>query len=164
MGSMPASHSQCTVLTYVAGLLVLVLHGAAAPNGAATLIMQSDGNLVLYNRNNRPLWATMTNGYSGAYFVLQDDGNAVVYQAAVGQAELRPSRVVSGSGGRRMVRLDHVRGGKSSVERRCPLRLQITMYTVFSGIQHPQRITSPCFCGLKIQKVKISGVQHPLQN
>lgn len=42
------------------------------------LIMQNDGNLVLYNKDNQPLWATMTSG-SGLYAVFQYDGNLVVY-------------------------------------------------------------------------------------
>jgi len=43
-----------------------------------TLIMQDDGNMVLYRRG-RALWATDTNGHRGAHFTIQDDGNLVVY-------------------------------------------------------------------------------------
>lgn len=40
------------------------------------LIMQDDGNLVLYNMtNNAALWATSTYGSDAAYAVLQPDGN-----------------------------------------------------------------------------------------
>jgi hypothetical protein len=44
------------------------------------LVMQSDGNLVLYSPNG-PVWATNTSGNPGAYLVLQDDGNLVIYRA-----------------------------------------------------------------------------------
>ena len=36
--------------------------------------MQADGNLVLYN-GRTPVWFTETQGNSGAYLVVQDDGN-----------------------------------------------------------------------------------------
>ncbi|HEU4715352.1 MAG TPA: PA14 domain-containing protein, partial [Candidatus Saccharimonadales bacterium] len=42
------------------------------------LIMQSDGNLVLYN-GSTPVWSTGTNGHSGSYLQVQNDGNLVVY-------------------------------------------------------------------------------------
>jgi len=42
------------------------------------LIMQQDGNLVLYHGGNAK-WSTGTNGNPGAYFIIQNDGNAVVY-------------------------------------------------------------------------------------
>ena len=42
------------------------------------LLMQQDGNLVLYHNNNA-IWNTGTNGHPGAYLVLQNDGNAVIY-------------------------------------------------------------------------------------
>jgi surface antigen len=44
------------------------------------LAMQSDGNLVLYNRFGRALWSSNTAGNPGAYLVNQpSDGNLVVY-------------------------------------------------------------------------------------
>jgi hypothetical protein len=43
----------------------------------AWLIMQSDGNLVLYDRYDVPLWSTGTVGYPGATAVFQSDGNLV---------------------------------------------------------------------------------------
>jgi len=42
--------------------------------------MQTDGNFVLYDAQNRPLWASGTNGQAGAYLAIQDDGNLVVYK------------------------------------------------------------------------------------
>ncbi len=42
------------------------------------LLMQQDGNLVLYHNNNA-IWNAGTNGHPGAYLVLQNDGNVVIY-------------------------------------------------------------------------------------
>lgn len=49
-------------------------------NGRYKLLMQGDGNLVLYS-GTRPLWHAGTHGNSGAYLVIQGDGNLVVYSA-----------------------------------------------------------------------------------
>ena len=42
--------------------------------------MQSDGNFVLYDQHNAPVWASNTAGSPGAYLAIQDDGNMVVYR------------------------------------------------------------------------------------
>jgi len=49
-------------------------------HGRATtaLVMQGDGNVVLYN-GGQALWATGTNGRPGSSLAVQDDGNVVVY-------------------------------------------------------------------------------------
>lgn len=49
------------------------------------LVMQEDGNLVVYTPQGVPIFATGTNGNPGAYLALQSDGNLVVYSGA-GQA------------------------------------------------------------------------------
>jgi hypothetical protein len=46
------------------------------------MVMQGDGNLVLYGASNSALWASGTSGNPGAYLVLGDDGNLVVDSAA----------------------------------------------------------------------------------
>jgi hypothetical protein len=53
---------------------------ASGTNGKASdhLIMQGDGNLVLYNGKS-PVWATGSNNNNGAIVVMQSDGNLVVY-------------------------------------------------------------------------------------
>jgi hypothetical protein len=33
----------------------------------------------LYTKSGRPVWATGTQKHPGAYFVVQDDGNLVIY-------------------------------------------------------------------------------------
>ena len=57
----------------------------AAPNALGngnTAIMQDDGNFVLYDQNNQPVWASGTSGNPGAHLAVQDDGNVVVYQGS----------------------------------------------------------------------------------
>lgn len=57
---------------------------ASGTSGRASsfLVMQSDGNLVLYDRFIRPLWSSGTAGNPGARLAVQDDGNAVVYSGS----------------------------------------------------------------------------------
>ena len=43
------------------------------------LVMQGDGNLVAYTSGGRPVWDTHTGTSPGASLVMQDDGNLVVY-------------------------------------------------------------------------------------
>ena len=47
-------------------------------NGSHYLIMQGDGNLVLYTSSNRALWATGTNGSGAIRARFQGDGNLVL--------------------------------------------------------------------------------------
>jgi hypothetical protein len=49
--------------------------------GGTSVIMQSDGNLVMYAGSNA-VWATNTAGNPGAYLAVQDDGILAVYTAA----------------------------------------------------------------------------------
>ena len=49
-------------------------------NGVFELIMQADGNLVLYRLSNmHPEWATGTNGKDVQRAIMQTDGNLVLY-------------------------------------------------------------------------------------
>ncbi len=41
-------------------------------------VFQTDGNLVLYDRDNKAVWASNTEGM-GEYLAMQDDGNLVIY-------------------------------------------------------------------------------------
>lgn len=48
-----------------------------------TLIMQTDGNVVLYNQHSQPLWATNTGGLiTPREFIMQTDGNLVLYDTS----------------------------------------------------------------------------------
>jgi Cysteine-rich secretory protein family len=49
-------------------------------NQLHTLIMQPDGNVVLYNQQSQPLWSTDTGGLiTPGHFAMQADGNLVLY-------------------------------------------------------------------------------------
>ncbi|GAA1270723.1 hypothetical protein GCM10009665_68790 [Kitasatospora nipponensis] len=49
---------------------------------STVLIMQQDGNLVLYRKSDgAALWNSRTAGNNGAWLAMQGDGNAVVYKA-----------------------------------------------------------------------------------
>jgi hypothetical protein len=50
------------------------------PGGVGVNIMQSDGNLVIYNAEGNPVWASGTYGNLGSRLVVQDDGNLVIYR------------------------------------------------------------------------------------
>lgn len=50
-----------------------------SPNQRYRLVMQGDGNLVLY-AGPRALWSTGTAGTSGNFAIMQADGNLVVYR------------------------------------------------------------------------------------
>lgn len=54
----------------------------ALGSAANRLIMQPDGNLVVYNQSNVALWNSETAGNPGARLVLQTDGNMVIYNTS----------------------------------------------------------------------------------
>ncbi|WP_437620628.1 hypothetical protein [Sorangium sp. So ce1151] len=47
--------------------------------GAATLVLQSDGNLVAYDSQGRPAWDSETRGSRATFLCMQADGNLVLY-------------------------------------------------------------------------------------
>jgi hypothetical protein len=47
--------------------------------GGDKLILQGDGNLVLYDKNMKAVWNTKTQGQGGDKLILQGDGNLVLY-------------------------------------------------------------------------------------
>ncbi len=49
--------------------------------GGYAFVMQGDGNLVLYDAYQAPLWASNTDGKSGDALAIQNDGNLVLYRA-----------------------------------------------------------------------------------
>src|SRR5215469_2289043 len=51
------------------------------PNDNAHLVMQADGNLVLYTSDGHPLWASNTWDTPANHAIMQNDGNFVVYDA-----------------------------------------------------------------------------------
>ncbi|MBD0746770.1 hypothetical protein [Streptomyces sp. CBMA152] len=47
-----------------------------------TARFQTDGNFVVYTRSNRPVWASNTDGRPGSRLAVQDDGNVVIYDGS----------------------------------------------------------------------------------
>lgn len=47
--------------------------------GANRVVMQSDGNLVIYTSGGSAVWSSRTSGKGSSYAVMQADGNFVVY-------------------------------------------------------------------------------------
>lgn len=47
------------------------------------LILQGDGNLVLYNASMRALWSSVTSGKPASFLVMQLDGNLVLYDTSM---------------------------------------------------------------------------------
>lgn len=75
------------------------------------VLMQVDGNLVVYNVNGTAIWASVTEGNTDAYLVVHNDGNVVVYDSnnqtiwqtntvvpPTPQNVSRPDRLLSGQG------------------------------------------------------------------
>lgn len=81
-----AEHSSATLvrgqnLTAAGGDAQSTLFSA---NGAAKLVHQSDGNLVLYRiSDGTALWSTNTAGQPSTHAVQQEDGNFVLYNGSV---------------------------------------------------------------------------------
>jgi len=84
----PNGHHTATMQTD--GNFVVYTHGqakwASNTNGKGTapyrLVMQGDGNLVVYDKNNQATWAAGTNGRGdGAHMVMQDDGELAMYDS-----------------------------------------------------------------------------------
>jgi parallel beta-helix repeat protein len=50
-----------------------------SPNGQYRLLMQTDGNLVIYNASNTAVWNSQTWGMPAQYATLTQGGNLVVY-------------------------------------------------------------------------------------
>jgi len=72
--------------TYIPTNGVLYSRGTAyavAPDCRIRLVMQDDGNLVLYNQYYQALWSSQTSGHGVApfFFFVQGDGNLVIYDS-----------------------------------------------------------------------------------
>jgi hypothetical protein len=86
--SLTSCNGDYTLIMQGDGNLVLYQGSTAlwASNTAGTAadeaIMQGDGNFVVYTSAGSPLWASGTAGNPGADLVVQNDGNVVVYSAS----------------------------------------------------------------------------------
>lgn len=79
--SKPATDS-CTWLRGDAQEALTVGQHRDSCDGRFTLILQDDGNLVLYKTGVGPLWATNTVGRGSSLAVMQADGNFVLYSSS----------------------------------------------------------------------------------
>jgi putative Ig domain-containing protein/carbohydrate binding protein with CBM6 domain/glycosyl hydrolase family 95 len=86
--SLASCNGDYTLIMQGDGNLVLYQGSTAlwASNTAGTAadeaIMQGDGNFVVYTSSGTALWASGTAGNSGAYLDVQNDGNVVIYSAS----------------------------------------------------------------------------------
>ena len=71
-----------------------------SPAGRFTMVVQGDGNVVVYDSAQRALWSSRTWGQPGARLQMQADGNPVVYTASR-QATWHPATY--GNAGARLV-------------------------------------------------------------
>ena len=85
--SLKAKGADCQFVYQTDGNLVGYSNGTPYWNSGTggnipgSLVMQGDGNLVLYDGMGAPVWLTGTGGYPGAFLVMQDDCNVVLYAA-----------------------------------------------------------------------------------
>src|SRR5215813_943928 len=56
-----------------------VIGSVTSQDGRSTLVLQGDGNLVLYRSGGKARWATNTNGKTVSQAIMQGDGNFVMY-------------------------------------------------------------------------------------
>lgn len=84
--SLTSANGAYTVTLQDDGNLVLSEGGNAVwatgtnGSGATSAKVQEDGNFVLYAGDDKPVWASDTAGKSGVSLVLQDDRNLVLYE------------------------------------------------------------------------------------
>ncbi|MEU6998251.1 hypothetical protein [Nonomuraea sp. NPDC046570] len=45
-------------------------------------VFQTDGNFVVYTVSGKPVWASGTHGHPGSRLSVQDDGNVVIYDGS----------------------------------------------------------------------------------
>lgn len=53
-----------------------------SPNGQYSLVLQTDGNVVLYNGAHQTVWSTNTSGTAAGYLIMRADGNLILNNAA----------------------------------------------------------------------------------
>jgi len=86
--SLASCNGEYTLIMQSDGNLVLYQGSTAlwasgtVGSGADEAIMQGDGNFVVYTGSGTPVWASNTAGDTGAYLDVQDDGNVVIYGAS----------------------------------------------------------------------------------
>jgi hypothetical protein len=82
--SIKSCDGRFTLIMQTDGNLVLYFNGVALwatdTNGCGDhAVMQGDGNFVVYAASNAPCWSSNTANNPGAFLTLQNDGNLVIY-------------------------------------------------------------------------------------
>jgi len=62
-----------------AGQALQINESLTSSNGQFSLELQDDGNLVLYDADHQPVWASGTDGQEVSGARMQQDGNLVIY-------------------------------------------------------------------------------------
>lgn len=84
-GSILSNNRQYTLVLQTDGNLVLYRNGVALwstqtqGRNVVRAVMQGDGNFVLYDNNGNPVWNSGTGQRPGSFLAVQDDGNLVIY-------------------------------------------------------------------------------------
>jgi hypothetical protein len=75
----PIPNPQSPIPTWNSGT-----HNKRGKTAPYRVVMQNDGNAVLYDAKNKPLWASNSNGKGRPpyNFIMQDDGNLVLYDGS----------------------------------------------------------------------------------
>lgn len=68
------------IVQYWNGTSTAIWNAGTVGQPADALIMQDDGNLVLYSAAGTPLWHTQTNGRPGSYLSLDDNGALIIFE------------------------------------------------------------------------------------
>ena len=74
MSNASASAGQATLMPGEA-----LYGGQSLIDGPYAMIMQTDGNFVLYANGTQVLWQSQTYNYPGSHVIMQGDGNLVIY-------------------------------------------------------------------------------------
>ncbi|NTW62451.1 lectin [Candidatus Saccharibacteria bacterium] len=83
--SVVSSNEKYALILQSDGNLVLYSQGKAiwaswtVGKGGVKLIMQTDGNLVMYDKDWKAIWNSKTSGKGTSFLCMQDDGNLVIY-------------------------------------------------------------------------------------
>lgn len=75
-------------------------------NGKYHLVMQDDGNLVVYDggrTGGKPTWASNTKGSGATQLIMQDDGNLVLYDGDRADGKHKWASDTNGKGGDRVI-------------------------------------------------------------
>jgi len=80
--STAASSIPCSNVVLQGGWILNPGQSISVCNNKARLVLQWDGNLVLYNSGSMPLWASNTAGKPAKQLVMQYDGNLVLYDTS----------------------------------------------------------------------------------